>query len=136
MEPAQPTPAPATFSIERRWFFVALAIAVVGALLFILSAATKRPPLPVSCTWRDAALNRTKVCMIRVTQAHADPFRMNVAYTNATTGRILRDTVTAYGTYGSAQLGHLEGFPLLPGDTLEFTHPEYESVKFTCPPTR
>jgi hypothetical protein len=134
--PPASSSASSTFTIERRWVFVALAVAVLGALLFFMNSATRRPPLPVSCTWRDAALDRTKVCMIRVTEAHHDPFRMNVIYTNSTTGGVRRDVVTAYGTYGSAQLGHLEGFPLLPGDTLEFTHPEYESVKFTCPASR
>jgi hypothetical protein len=134
--PSAPSPGPSTFTIERRWVFVGLAVAALGVLLFILGSATKRPPLPVSCTWRNAALDRTKVCMIHVTEAHNDPFRMNVAYTNATTGRVLHDTVTAYGTYGTAQLGHLEGFPLLPGDTLEFSHPDFEAVKFTCPSSR
>jgi hypothetical protein len=134
--PSAPSPAPATFTIERRWVFVALAVAVLGALVFFMIGVTKRPPLPVSCTWRNAALDRTKVCVITVTVAHNDPFRMNVRYVNATNGGVRNDTVTAYGTYGTAQLGHLEGFPLLPGDTLEFSHPDFEAVKFTCPTSR
>lgn len=131
--PSSPSSTPATFTIERRWIFVALAVAALGALLFFMNSATKRPPMPITCTWRDAALDRTKVCIVHVTLAQRDAFRVMVSYVNITTGGLHRATVTVPGNYGTAQLGHLEGFPLLPGDTLEFSHPDYESAKFICP---
>lgn len=131
-----PTPPLASFTIERRWVFAGMAILALVTLLLLMIGATKRPPFPISCTWRKAFLSQTKVCVITITEPRKDPFRMNVRYVNATNGTVLHDTVTAYGTYGTAQLGHLEGFPLLPGDTLEFSHPDFESVKFTCPASR
>ena len=135
--PSSPPPPPsASFTVERRWVLVGLAVLAVVTLLLLMIGATKRPPFPISCTWRKAFLNQTKVCVITITEPRKDPFRMNVRYVNATNGTVLYDTVTAYGSYPTTQLGHLEGFSLLPGDTLEFSHPDYAPAKFTCPDTR
>lgn len=109
--------------------------AVIGGLIVLalglLAYAMYKPPLPVSVSWRAALLNRTNVCVLNLSEGQPSPLRVQVVYRDNS----LNETKKGYVDLkpGSNSIGHLDGFPILAGDTLEFSNAHYSTLKVTCP---
>ncbi len=137
MEPSPSTPPPVSDVVTvNRKTFVAMAVGLVVVLavglVCLLAFAVSKPPLPVTVRWRKAILDHTSVLVIRLNSDQSSTLRVRVTYHDNSLNQFKNAYVDVHP--GEVDVGHLEGFPFLPGDTVELTNAKFSSITTTCPP--
>lgn len=105
---------------------------VIGFVCFFAFAVSK-PPLPVTVKWREAMLDHTSVMTLRL-HDQSSTLRVRVTYRDNSLNQVKSAYVDVHP--GQVSIGHLEGFPFLPGDTVELSNARFSSITTVCPPQK
>lgn len=128
----EPTPAsapesPSVVTIDRRTAILLGVFILIGIFLF----AASKPPLPVTVRWRKALLDHTTVLVIRLNEGQSSPLRVKITYRDNSLNQVKNAYVDLHP--GEVDVGHLEGFPFLAGDTAELSNSRFSTLTVTVP---
>ncbi len=120
-----------TLTIVIVWAVLAsIAAAVFASLALYLFVRGNTPAIPVSVTFREAALDNSLVAQIRNTSDR--PIKLLVKVHSSTTNETKQGEVVVGGNQ-VAEVGWAEGWRFVSGETLRLHHADYRDLEFTVP---